>query len=231
MHRYILTSMKILTIILSIIVHFTAVVAHESKKASFSPHSYFNLQNNNDTITENHASEILSLIINNQSKSDWHKIKKVNDFYNQNIQYTVDQQLWSIDDYWATPLETIVHGKGDCEDYAIAKFFTLKALGVDEHKLRLMYVRHLTLDQPHMVLIYFNDPESQPLVLDNFNQTILSVSKRTDLKPIYSFNNEGVWMAKADGFGYKVINSRGVSNWDNLLLKITAENKLRDTKP
>ncbi|WP_019026685.1 transglutaminase-like cysteine peptidase [Colwellia piezophila] len=163
------------------------------------------------------------VMVDNQSDSDWSKINKVNHFFNQIITYQDDINLWGKKDYWASPVETIGRGKGDCEDYAIAKYFTLTSLGVDPNKLRLMYVRQLTVNQPHMVLIYFENPKDVPLVLDNFNPKVLPASKRRDLKPIYSFNAQGLWMAKARGLGRKVENSKGVSAWNNLVQRIEDE--------
>ncbi|MCP4987926.1 MAG: transglutaminase [Colwellia sp.] len=160
------------------------------------------------------------VLLDNQSGSDWAKINRVNHFFNKSIAYQDDLTLWGKKDYWASPVETIGRGKGDCEDYAIAKYFSLTSLGVDENKLRLMYVRQLTVNQPHMVLIYFENPKDVPFVLDNFNPKVLLASKRRDLKPIYSFNAQGLWMAKAKGLGRKVKNSRGVSAWNTLIERI-----------
>ncbi len=160
------------------------------------------------------------VLLDNQSGSDWAKINRVNHFFNKSIAYQDDLTLWGKKDYWASPVETIGRGKGDCEDYAIAKYFTLTSLGVDENKLRLMYVRQLTVNQPHMVLIYFENLKDVPFVLDNFNPKVLLASKRRDLKPIYSFNAQGLWMAKAKGLGRKVKNSRGVSAWNTLIERI-----------
>ena len=165
-----------------------------------------------------------NIMVDNQFDSDWHKIKKVNYFFNKTITYQNDLALWGKKDYWASPAETIGRGKGDCEDFAIAKYFSLTSLGVNENKLRLMYVRQLSLNQPHMVLIYFENPKDIPFVLDNYNHKVLPASKRRDLKPIYSFNAQGLWMAKAKGLGRKVNNSRGVSAWDNLVQRIEENN-------
>ena len=86
-----------------------------------------------------------------QSRND-----TVNDFFNQ-LPWVTDQEHWGQDDYWATPLETLVSGAGDCEDFSIGKYFTLKALGTDISKLRITYVKHLTLNEAHMVLAYYPD--------------------------------------------------------------------------
>jgi len=78
-----------------------------------------------------------ALIRENHSLPEQEKLNRVNAFFNANVQFIDDQALWDKKDYWATPIETLSIGGGDCEDYAIAKYFTLKQLGVDENKLRL----------------------------------------------------------------------------------------------
>lgn len=161
-----------------------------------------------------------SLLKSSSNDSTWNKLHKVNHFFNENITYQNDLQLWNEKDYWATPIETLGRAKGDCEDYAIAKFFSLVALGVPEENLRLMYVRQLEVNQPHMVLIYFQTPTALPLVLDNFDLKIKPANKRPDLRPIYSFNGNGLWLAKSKGTGKKVKNSKGVSAWGNLIARI-----------
>jgi len=162
----------------------------------------------------------LKLLKSGQGNSEWNQLNKVNTFVNRHVNYENDLPLWGKKDYWASPVETLGRGKGDCEDFAIAKFFSLVALGVPEEKLRLMYVRQLTVNEPHMVLIYFEEPGSMPLVLDNYDKRIKPASARRDLRPIYSFNGNGLWMAKAKGMGKKVKNSRGVSAWTSLVQRI-----------
>nr|WP_231613083.1 transglutaminase-like cysteine peptidase [Pseudoalteromonas sp. SWXJZ94C] len=162
----------------------------------------------------------LTFIDESMDKSEWQKIHLVNSFFNKNIQYKTDEALWNQKDYWATPLESLGVGMGDCEDYVIAKYFTLIALGIPEEKVRLMYVRQRTVNQPHMVLIYIEKPNQIPFVLGNFNTKLLPANKRTDLTPIYSFNGQGLWLAKSKGLGNKVKNSRGVSAWNTMLERI-----------
>jgi len=162
----------------------------------------------------------LNFIDDSADESEWKKIHLVNDFFNKHIKYKSDEDLWQQKDYWATPLESLGVGMGDCEDYVIAKYFTLIALGVPEDKIRLMYVRQRTVNQPHMVLIYIEDPNRIPFVLGNFNTKLLPANKRPDLTPIYSFNGQGLWLAKSKGLGNKVKNSRGVSAWNTMLERI-----------
>ncbi len=144
------------------------------------------------------------------------KLKRVNDFFNQRIEFVDDIYLWNVDDYWATPMEFLFQGAGDCEDYAIAKYFTLIELGVAESKMRIMYVKALRLNQAHMVLTYYSTPRAVPVVLDNLIPQIKSASKRTDLLPVYSFNGSGLWLAKAKGRGRRVGGSSRLSLWTEL---------------
>jgi hypothetical protein len=69
------------------------------------------------------------------------KLKQVNDFFNRKIRFGEDSVIWGVPDYWATPLETLGRGEGDCEDFAIAKYMTLKLMGVPSAKMRLTYVK------------------------------------------------------------------------------------------
>lgn len=123
------------------------------------------------------------------------KLQSVNDFFNA-IPFQTDLINWKEEDYWATPLEFLARNKGDSEDYAIAKYFALKTLGVDVRKLYFTYVNSSQFDGPHMVLSYFETPQSDPFVLDNINLEILPASKRSDLTPIYNFNAGTVKEAK-----------------------------------
>jgi predicted transglutaminase-like cysteine proteinase len=81
------------------------------------------------------------------------KIKNVNDFFNQ-LNFIDDIKLWGVKNYWATPIEFIGVNGGDCEDFAIAKYFTLLELGIADQKMRIMMVKALTLNQYHMVVSY-----------------------------------------------------------------------------
>lgn len=160
------------------------------------------------------------LVDKNQNRSEKDKLEIVNDFFNQ-VRFIDDIIHWQKKDYWATPLEMLATDAGDCEDYSIAKYFTLKALGVSESKLYITYVKAIRLNQAHMVLTYFETPKSVPLVLDNINKRILQASRRTDLVPIYSFNGDGLWLARERGKGRSV--SGGTSklkNWNSLLERL-----------
>lgn len=148
------------------------------------------------------------------------KLSLVNDFFNQNAQFVDDVELWGLSDYWASPLEFLALGAGDCEDFSIAKYFTLKELGIPENKMRLTYVKAIKLNQAHMVLTYFSSPDAVPVVLDNLVPAIELATKRRDLLPVYSFNGMGLWMAKKHGHGQLVGDSSRLDLWAKLIQKM-----------
>lgn len=152
------------------------------------------------------------------------KLRRINDFFNQRIAFDDDRSVWGQSDYWATPMETIGQGRGDCEDFSIAKYYSLLELGVPINKLRLVYVKALqntpsgAFLQAHMVLAYYPTPNADPLVLDNLNPQILPASRRSDLTPIFSFNGAGLWQ----GTGNQASQSN-LSRWQDLLARARAE--------
>jgi predicted transglutaminase-like cysteine proteinase len=141
-----------------------------------------------------------NLIETYETKSTTEKTKAVNDFFNNNTRFEDDIIHWKQSDYWATPLETLGSGAGDCEDYVIAKYFTLIRLGISVEHLRLIYVKAQIggatskIFQAHMVLGYYEQPNSIPLILDSLVSEIETADKRTDLRPVFSFNSDGLWV-------------------------------------
>lgn len=125
------------------------------------------------------------------------QLRDVNDFFNRRVLWVDDIDIWGREDFWATPLETMGQGRGDCEDYSIAKYVTLKQLGVPGAQLRMIYVRarigRSRITQAHMVLGYYETPAAEPLLLDNLVPSITPASQRTDLDPLFSFNSSGLW--------------------------------------
>ena len=167
------------------------------------------------------------LIASQQNIPEDRKLVLANDFINR-LLFVDDIDHWGKPDYWATPLETISSGGGDCEDFAIAKYFTLKYLHVPEERMRITYVKALRLNKPHMVLSYFLTPESEPLVLDNLDAAIKPSSQRTDLYPIYSFNAEGLWTAKTRDTGEYAGNADRISLWQKLLVQMQKNKEIPD---
>lgn len=123
------------------------------------------------------------------------QLRAVNDFFNQ-VRFLNDIDHWQKKDYWATPVEFLVSNGGDCEDFSIAKYYTLKEVGIDTNKLSIAYVKALKLNQAHMVLTYYPSPNAEPLVLDNLITDIKPASLRIDLLYVYSFNGDSLWVSK-----------------------------------
>jgi predicted transglutaminase-like cysteine proteinase len=138
-----------------------------------------------------------SLIEQSGSLDERSKLQAINDFINRSVSYGTDREVWGVNDYWATPLETLARGRGDCEDFAIGKYFSLVEMGVPSEKLRLTFVKALSLNQAHMVLAYYPSQTDQPLILDNLEPRIKLATERRDLLPVYAFNNHGIFLAKA----------------------------------
>lgn len=143
------------------------------------------------------------------------QLQNVNNFFNM-LQFVSDQQHWGKKDYWATPIEFLATGGGDCEDFTIAKYFALRELKIPDEKLRLVYVKSLALNQHHMVLAYYHTPTAVPVLLDNLDKTIKPAIQRKDLLPIYSFNAENLWLSKEKGRGQLVGGSSRLSLWTDL---------------
>lgn len=152
------------------------------------------------------------------------QVAAVNAFMNRRLEYRDDQDAWGQIDYWASPLETLEKGMGDCEDFAIAKYFSLTALGVPHRKLRLVYVRAAMGGPPvpHMVLAYYAAPDADPLVLDVLVPEVRAASQRADLTPVFSFNAEGIW----EGVSLSTVRgnpTERLSRWGEVLRKARAE--------
>ncbi len=162
------------------------------------------------------------LIANNKSLPTQAKLKLVNDFFNQ-LTFRSDQALIGQSDYWQTPLEFLINGVGDCEDFSIAKYFTLRYLGIPDSKLKITYVKATLLNQAHMVLAYYPTPDADPLILDNLITSIKPASERPDLIPVYSFNGSGLWLAKQRGLGQYVSGPERIGPWYNVLKRMTKE--------
>jgi predicted transglutaminase-like cysteine proteinase len=146
------------------------------------------------------ALALLKMMNRAKDANELDKLEKVNDFFN-NTPYHSDQSVWGVSDYWATRLEFIGKDKGDCEDFVIAKYFTLKELGVPTSKLYMTYAKSLKFNVAHMVLTYYETPKSIPLVLDNYNYKILPANQRSDLVPVYSFSGDDLFNAKQAQLG------------------------------
>ena len=168
--------------------------------------------------------DLQRLVTQLKTASDTEKLKGINDFFNNKITFGDDIDIWGKSDYWSTPLESIGHQAGDCEDFSIAKYMFLKAVNIPNNKLRLTYVK-ATLNingqkssRAHMVLSYYATPQAEPLILDSLVTEIYPASVRKDLSPIFSFNDKGLWVGNS-------ANPKGdaqshLSKWRDVLLRM-----------
>jgi predicted transglutaminase-like cysteine proteinase len=161
-----------------------------------------------------------------QEADELAQLDELNRFFNRRIEFRDDSEVWGQHDYWASPLELLARGQGDCEDFAIAKYFSLLALGMPPAKLRMVYVR-AQLGGPggatraHMVLAFYATPGAEPLILDNLITDLRPASRRPDLEPVFSFNAEGLWQGVgAQAAGDPVAR---LSRWREVLAKAKAE--------
>jgi predicted transglutaminase-like cysteine proteinase len=151
------------------------------------------------------------------------RVKAINQFFNRQIQYREDMDNWGVVDYWASPMELLNRGAGDCEDYAIAKYFSLIAMGLPPAKMRMVYVRAQTGGsiQAHMVLAYYPEPNAEPWILDNLITDIRPASRRPDLAPVFSFNAEGLWQGVGSASAGDP--TARLSRWREVLSKAKSE--------
>ena len=177
------------------------------------------------------ASEVVGgwrhMLEESRSLADDEKLKAVNLFFNRRMRFNSDQAIWGVPDYWATPLEFMGMGQGDCEDFAIAKYISLLLLGVPNERLRLIYVRarfggsSILNSEAHMVLGYYADPAGEPVILDSLLNSIRPAATRTDLTPIFSFNSQGLWVPGASSTGADP--TARLSRWRDVLDRIKTD--------
>ena len=178
------------------------------------------IQRNYDHNTAKRFTAWDELMQNSKNISTTEKLHLVNDFFNQ-MKWVDDHELWNSKDYWATPIESLIQNAGDCEDFSIAKYFTLLELGVPVSQLKISYVKIIDYQQSHIVLAYYPTADSDPLILDNVNKKILKISQRTDLQPIFNFNDEGIW--SQDDPHKRMDSVTKIQNWAELVKRMGTE--------
>lgn len=163
------------------------------------------------------------LMANSDALDEVTQLKKVNRFFNF-LYFVDDIKLWGQSNYWATPIEFLGVNAGDCEDFAIAKYFTLLALGIPDKKMRITMVKAVKLNQYHMVVAYYETPSSIPLILDNLVGIIKPATQRKDLIPVYSFNGKQLWLNKQRGQDELAGKSQRLKKWTDLNQRMGIEN-------
>jgi predicted transglutaminase-like cysteine proteinase len=136
------------------------------------------------------AQKLLAVIAEGQAREGRARIGTINRAINLAIKPMSDLAQWGVIDRWSAPLETLGSGRGDCEDYAIAKYVALGEAGIGEDKLRLVIVRDLGLGEDHAMLAV-RDGEKW-LLLDNRRLVLLEDGELQRVEPLFALNRDGV---------------------------------------
>jgi predicted transglutaminase-like cysteine proteinase len=136
------------------------------------------------------AQKLLAVIAEGQSHEGRARIGVVNRAINLSIKPMSDLAQWGVPDRWSAPLETLATGRGDCEDYAIAKYVALSEAGIGEDDLRLVIVRDLGLAEDHAILAVRDG--GKWLLLDNRRLSLLEDNELQRVQPLFALNRDGV---------------------------------------
>ncbi len=148
------------------------------------------------------------------------KLSHINSFFN-NILPQLDKQKYGISDYWSTRKEFLIQGRGDCEDYTIAKYFSLVENGFSKDNLFLAVVKVQGKDTEHMVLFYFKSRDEIPYVLDNLSFKVIPLNRRPKLNVKFIFNEKESFLMKNNKIDKKVnVNWGKDDKWNNLLKRV-----------
>jgi len=132
--------------------------------------------------------EFLAEIANEDEAEQLYRVNR----YMNHYRYRTDQRNWRRSDFWAVPEQLFERG-GDCEDYVIAKYISLRALGIPAERLRVVVVYDRKKRGDHAVLLVFGVHET--LVLDNRRKRVVGwADTRSRYKPYYSLNENSVWI-------------------------------------
>ena len=117
------------------------------------------------------------------------QIDEVNAYFNRAV-YVPDDRNYGVGDYWATPQQLVTRG-GDCEDYAIAKYTALRALGISPSDMRIVVLKDLERHLPHAILVVYH--EDKVLALDNNLARVVDTDRLHYYQPLYSINETAWW--------------------------------------
>lgn len=137
-----------------------------------------------------HLADWQAFLDGQQGRDPLAQIEAVNAEMNAR-RYVLDPPNWGVPDYWATPLQ-FFRKNGDCEDFAIAKFMSLRALGWPNEALRIAVVKDMNLQLMHAVLIVYH--EGRAYVLDNQIDQVMPAQRIRHYHPVYSLNEESWWL-------------------------------------
>ena len=136
------------------------------------------------------AAQFLRLVNAVRSKSGRERLEEANQGINLAIRYVRDIVQYGEIDRWTPPLATFATTKGDCEDYAIAKYVALLEAGVPRDELAIILGRDRDAGLDHAVLAA--SIEGQWYILDNRRAGLISASAAVNFLPLISLNADGV---------------------------------------
>ncbi|WP_309661899.1 transglutaminase-like cysteine peptidase [Sphingomonas sp.] len=119
------------------------------------------------------------------------RVEAVNRYVNARVQFVDDSRQYGRADLWAAASDTLRRGRGDCEDYAIAKFQMLRTAGVSDRNLYLVIARDLVRRADHAMLVVRSS--GRMLVLDSGSNRILDADEISDYRPVLTFSASGAW--------------------------------------
>ncbi|MBB5055176.1 putative transglutaminase-like cysteine proteinase [Afipia massiliensis] len=125
-----------------------------------------------------------------QSRSGTARIETANRLINTAIRYMSDLAQHAAIDVWSAPLASLGTGRGDCEDYAIAKYIVLREAGVSDQDLRILLVRDRKAREDHAVLTVRTG--GTWTVLDNRSSALARDSELLHFTPLFVLDNSGV---------------------------------------
>ena len=140
-----------------------------------------------------HLKEWNTFLLGIKSLDKMAQLEAVNDFMNK-FQYIEDVVNWGKEDYWETPLE-FLQFSGDCKDYAIAKYMSLRYLGWPDDQLRLVVVQDLNLHLGHAILVVYSDGKT--IALDNQIRHLIGTENIHHYRPVYAVNESHWWLFRS----------------------------------
>jgi len=136
------------------------------------------------------AQNFLAIVAQGRTRGGLARIGTINRAVNLAIEPMSDMAQWGVADRWSDPLETFTTGRGDCEDYAIAKYVALTAAGVPAQDVKLVIVRNTAADEDHAVVAVRNDGDW--IILDNRWLTMIKDIEMAKAIPLFVLDEAGV---------------------------------------
>jgi len=137
-----------------------------------------------------HLQDWKKFVVGLRGKAAMEQLDSVNRYMNR-APYITDPVNYGVPDYWATPKQFFVKD-GDCEDYAITKYLSLRSLGWPTDKMRIVVLQDENLGIAHAVLVVYH--QGRTYVLDNQIDQVVTDDRIAHYRPIYSINEQAWWL-------------------------------------